>query len=181
MRYVPTCIVNHSIVKPIDSIIDTGAMFTCYFAKVLDKNLTENLFENSEYKIISGFVDTQINSKFYKYKVKQFTIGNIDLGSQVIWITFDNRITDNIVGMDILSQVTFLQYANTNIMYFFKDKKELDTFVSDVIIRKCYKCNNGMLSVVLSHTYFYFTPNNIKKDNNGSYIMIGKQKCYLIL
>lgn len=39
--------------------------------------------------------------QLYKYQLKQFTIGNIDLGEQYIWITFDERVTDIIWGQDI--------------------------------------------------------------------------------
>lgn len=58
--------------------------------------------------------------KFYKYPLKQFAIGNIDMGRRDIWLTFDERITDIILGMDILKQMMILNSYNRRI-YFRKD------------------------------------------------------------
>ena len=67
--------------------------------------------------------------KFYEYTVKQFTIGTIDIGERAIWITFDSRISDNVLGMDILKSVAYLQYENSNELIFFKDRQELKAYV----------------------------------------------------
>ena len=70
--------------------------------------------------------------KFYKYYVKQFTIGSIDLGSQEIWITFDERITDVILGMDILRQVIMILNSYNQQIYFCKDAEDYNqNFVLD--------------------------------------------------
>lgn len=66
--------------------------------------------------------------------MKQFTIGNIDLGKQDIWITFDERVTDTVLGMDILQQVIFTANPYNRKMYFCKDAADYDqNFQLDVV------------------------------------------------
>ena len=114
--------------------MDTGAKYTCYYAKALDSSLRENQFNNSPTKYLSGFIDNGNNKmsvvKYYQYQVSQFTIGNIDLGKQMVWVTFDARAMDSIIGMDILQQVSFLQYANTKEIHFFQSESELQIYVN---------------------------------------------------
>lgn len=62
--------------------------------------------------------------KFYKYQLKQFTIGNIDMGEQVKWITFDKRVTDIILGMDILRNIILITNPYDKKIYFCKDKED---------------------------------------------------------
>lgn len=38
---------------------------------------------------------------FYRCSLKQFTIGNINIGEQDIWITFGKRVAETVLGMDI--------------------------------------------------------------------------------
>lgn len=61
--------------------------------------------------------------KFYRLSLQQFTIGNIN---QDIWITFDERITDIILGMDILKQVIMITNPCEEKVYFCKDWKDFD-------------------------------------------------------
>ena len=58
----------------------------------------------SDFRLIGGMVEGEY-LKFYKYHLNQFTIGNVDMGEQDIWIIFDDRITDIILGMDIPKQI----------------------------------------------------------------------------
>ena len=132
-RYVVTCLINDGGLALVDTIVDTGAMFTCYKAEQISPDLSEEQFENNEFRFIGGFIDGQNGSnavKFYKYFVKQFTIGTIDIGDRIIWITFDRRINDNVLGMDILKAVAYLQYDNSDELVFFKDKDELKSYVN---------------------------------------------------
>lgn len=62
--------------------------------------------------------------RFYKYHLKQFTIGNIDMGAQEIWITFEERITDLILGMDILRQIIVIANPYNQKIYFCKDQED---------------------------------------------------------
>ena len=50
-----------------------------------------------------------------------------------IWVTFDDRITDSVVGMDVLSRVTRLGIANDNKELFFKDTQELFEYCIEYI------------------------------------------------
>ena len=86
-------------------VIDTGAKYTCCRYTVVDKTLEEKKLRNfSDFRLIGGMVEGEY-LKFYKYHLNQFTIGNVDMGEQDIWIIFDDRITDIILGMDIPKQI----------------------------------------------------------------------------
>ncbi len=104
-------------------VVDTGARYTCCGHTVVDKALEESHFGSSEMKLIGGIVKGEY-LKFYKYHLRQFTIGSIDLGMQDIWITFDERITDIILGMDILKQLILILNPYNQKVYFCKDSRE---------------------------------------------------------
>lgn len=104
-------------------VIDTGAKFTCCNYKIVDKALEEKQLSNCEKKLIDGFVKGEY-LKFDKFYLHQFTIGNIDMGGQYIWITFDERITDIILGMDILKQVILTTNPYNQRIYFCRDAKD---------------------------------------------------------
>lgn len=70
--------------------------------------------------MIGGFVEGEY-LKFYKLPLKQFTIGDINMGEQDIWVTFDEKITDIILGMDILKQVIMITNPYDQKIYFCKD------------------------------------------------------------
>ena len=57
----------------------------------------------------------------------QFTIGNIDLGKQNLWITFDQRVTDTVLGMDILQQIIFIANPYNKKIYFCKDDDDYNS------------------------------------------------------
>ena len=80
---------------------------------------------NYETKII-GWLVSGSAVKFYKYPLKQFTIGNIDMGKQDIWITFDERVTDVVLGMDILKQIMLIINPYTQKIYFCKDADDYE-------------------------------------------------------
>lgn len=46
------------------------------------------------------------------------------MGRQDIWITFDERITDIILGMDILKQIIMITNPYIQQVYFCKDKDD---------------------------------------------------------
>ena len=132
LRYTLTCIINNDALSLVDTIVDTGAFWTCYKASEISEELSEIQFVDKDFKDIGGFINGTKNNnsvRFYRFDVKQFTIGTVDLGSQTIWITFDDRINDNVLGTDILRKVAYLQYEDSDAMYFFKDKDELKKFV----------------------------------------------------
>lgn len=117
------CITVSQETNMIRFIVDTGAMFSCCNYKFFDINMVENDLKGNEIKFLGGFVKGS-PVKFYRCSIKQFTIGNIDLGEQDIWITFDKRVTDTVLGMDILQQVIFTANPYNKKIYFCKDKDD---------------------------------------------------------
>ena len=101
-------------------IVDTGAKFTCCNYTALGLTVHEKAVADSEKKFLGGLVKGA-PVKFYKCRMKQFTVGSIDMGEQDIWITFDNRVTDTVLGMDILQQIIFTANPYDKRIYFCKD------------------------------------------------------------
>ena len=123
-RYVAKCIVNRNGPRVVDFVVDTGAKYTCCSALSIDSRIEESGIGDAETKILGGIIAGSV-LKVYKYHVDQFTIGTVDMGEQDIWITFDDRATDDVLGMDILQKVFFLQDADKRKILFSKDKCEL--------------------------------------------------------
>lgn len=107
-------------------IVDTGAMFTCCNYSFLDENMQEKEIAGCVVKLIGGLIKGEA-VKFFKLRLKQFTIGDIDLGEQDIWITFDERVTDIILGMDILKKIIMITNPYNKKIYFCKDKSDYDS------------------------------------------------------
>lgn len=124
-RYFVRCLSVSKCVSSERFIVDTGAVYTCCHYRAIDKNLKEEQLSGCELKCLCGMVNG-IAVKFYKYKLRQFTIGNIDLGEQYIWVTFDERVTDIILGMDILKQIILITNPYDQKIYFCKDADDYE-------------------------------------------------------
>lgn len=122
-RCLVKCIILDDDINVVKFIVDTGAMFTCCRYSSFNKKMSENDLVNNELKLLGGFVKGA-PVRFYKFRLKQFTIGNIDMGEQDIWVTFDERVTDTVLGMDILKQVIFTANPYNKRIYFCKDAKD---------------------------------------------------------
>lgn len=119
-RSLIRCLAVSGDISANNFIVDTGAMFTCCNYSFLDENMQEKDVSGHEARIIGGLISGS-TVKFYRYPLKQFTIGNIDLGRQDIWITFDERVTDIVLGMDILKKIVFIMNPYDQRIYFCKD------------------------------------------------------------
>ena len=122
-RYSVECIVLLGKVRVIQFVVDSGARFTCCNYKVFDKNMHEEDFAGCEIKTIGGFIEGSV-VKFYRCSLKQFTIGNIDMQEQDIWVTFDKRVKETVLGMDILKQITFTANPHNQMIYFCIDQED---------------------------------------------------------
>ena len=122
-RYLVQCITVFVKIRTVKFIVDTGARFTCCNYTSLELDIHENDLIDCEIKFLGGFVKG-LPVKFYKCTLKQFTIGNIDMGKQDVWITFDMRVTDTVLGMDILQQVIFTANPYNKKIYFCKDSDD---------------------------------------------------------
>ena len=114
------CIIVSDEIAVEKFVVDTGAMYTCCYGGVVDENLEEIALKDKENRYIGGLVKGAV-VKFYRYSLNQFTIGNIDMSEQDIWITFDKRVTDIILGMDILKQVIMIANPYDQKICFCKD------------------------------------------------------------
>lgn len=122
-RSIIDCLIVSHKISLEKFVIDTGAKYTCCSYKVIDGKLTEAELSDCEGRFISGFVKGEF-LKFYRLPLRQFTIGNIDMGNQVIQITFDERITDIILGMDILKQIVMVTNPYRQAICFYQDRDD---------------------------------------------------------
>ena len=122
-RYFVDCLAVSAEITIEKFIVDTGAKYTCCNYLIIDSALRENLVSKNEVKFIGGLVQGEI-VKFYKFPLRQFTIGNINMGEQFIWLTFDKRVTDIILGMDILKQIVIITNPYKQMIYFCKDGED---------------------------------------------------------
>ena len=123
---------NSGKLKFIRAVYDTGAKYSCFRASYINSSMTEEEIIGNEEKLLAGFVGTTA-SKFYRFYVERFALGNVDLGAQDIWITFDENVTTNVVGYDILSQVTRASLANSDEELFFSSYSELKEYIESRI------------------------------------------------
>ncbi len=118
-RYIARCITVSDSIVLVDFIVDTGAIITCCNADYSGIPIEEESLKNNEIKVMSGFV-SGTTVKCYKYHTRQFTVGTINMGARDIWITFDSRVTDNVLGMDILKDMDFEHKANACQLVFYE-------------------------------------------------------------
>lgn len=113
-------------------IIDTGAQYTSCNYRSINKNLCEDEFRKcSQAMCFTGYVKghSDAGAIHYLYRLDQFYVGTIPLGSQNIWITFDQRVNNNLLGLDLLKQVSFVQLGHTDELYFLNNRTELQNIV----------------------------------------------------
>ena len=116
-RYYIPCIVLTDVPIVHSFIVDTGAKYTCCSYKTIDFTLTEDSFVDADVKILGGIV-SGAEIRFYKFHAAQFTVGNISMGERDIWITFDDLATDDVLGMDILQDITFISDSRKKVLEF---------------------------------------------------------------
>jgi len=123
-------------------MFDTGASITCCKAKELDPYLTEQycIQCNCDSKMLTGVLATESNVKssnlyalkFYQIIVDTFYIGScINLGSQKIWITFDDRFSSRLLGIDILSQIYYFHSAKTKQLFIAPNHTEILDYIHE--------------------------------------------------
>lgn len=183
-RYIATCTTLDNI-SFIEAIIDTGAMCTVFEAKLIDSKINENSINYTDKKQIGGFIDTLKPIEIFKIKVRKLVIESIILNDVYIWITFDNRVSDNIIGMDILEHLNLLQIADTNKLSIYSKKEELLNNINsqtkyNKVSRKLNKDSKGYY-IQLCNMKCYISTNDIKQQNTKKYIILKELNTICIL
>lgn len=119
-RYLVRCLTVARNINVNEFVIDTGAKFTCCNCGFIEPDVRELELAGCETRSIGGFIKGEF-VKFYQYQLRQFSIGNIDMAQQKIWVTFDSRITDMVLGLDILKQIIIVTNPYNQKIYFCKD------------------------------------------------------------
>lgn len=122
-RYMMNCITMLNNPQVVEFVVDTGAIFTCCHYQEIDDSLKEDDFKDAPAKLIGGIVAGSA-IRLYECPLKQMTVGNLDLRDQSIWITFDDRLSDNVLGMDILKQILFSSFPDDRKLVLFQDRNE---------------------------------------------------------
>ena len=113
------------------ALYDTGAQISVFTAVSIDPDLSEDDFKESRTTNLKGLInDDDLSIVGYSCKIPDFYFGNIHISYVDALITFDERVTDNLVGMDVINRITRLGIANTDKILFFKDYQELSEYVN---------------------------------------------------
>lgn len=103
-------------------VYDTGAMYTAIQASSLNipKSHEEIYRGKFEEKLLGGLVKSTYKDcnfiRYYKVIFKEVAIGNIVLKNIPIWITFMDNVTNDVIGMDIISKLyTYIGDNKTHI------------------------------------------------------------------
>lgn len=101
----------------LDFIADTGANFTVIPARELrmPQELEAKFAKSQNYIRLLGLLPSE-PTYAYAYVVNHFIVGSVDLGMQVVWVSFDPRMSELLLGMDILQHVNFSYDKLTNLL-----------------------------------------------------------------
>lgn len=123
--------------KKVRCVYDTGAMYTAINALSLDfDNSYKDYFRNvAEVKYIGGLIVNKDNkgissdfAVYYKLHLNEVSIGNIVLKDVQIWVTFDDNVSNDIIGMDIISRLyTFICDGEVHVT---NNKDEFNKFIT---------------------------------------------------
>lgn len=117
--------------KIVEAIFDTGACVTLFSAKALGTMFSkQDVVAKTRGISISGFA-TDRPIIVYRVKINQLTLGTLDLEEQYIFITFDDAVKTNVVGMDIISQLSFYYSNDVKRLCIFKNNNDLVKFIRD--------------------------------------------------
>lgn len=116
-RYSQFCTIMSEYLKPVvkttSFLVDTGACYTSCTSESIDVNLRESDFAGKLKPVMFGGYGTIAGTVHYEYKVNNFLVGNIDLGEQVVYVTFDKKIDTNLLGIDLLQKLTLFQLKDS--------------------------------------------------------------------
>lgn len=136
-RVTISCIINRGGDKKVllRPIFDTGAMYTLLRANRLGRNLNKSDLNILDKRVITGFAKDR-PFEIYKIKVLQLTVSNISLENKYIWVTFDDLVSDDVIGFDILKDLNFFYNNLDSTIHIFKTFKDMqDYMIDDVDIK----------------------------------------------
>ncbi len=145
--YKVKCMLNKDPYSTISFYVDTGSDITVVNGDALgylvDKNQIINDTPKENIKIIGGIVlDKENNSQYiaiaYKYHVSSFILHeDVVLYGVDIWVIFDKKFTNNLLGVDILHKLLYLNNPMSDSLVFFNtfvdngNKEFVDYLVGD--------------------------------------------------
>ncbi len=89
---------------------DPGAQNTCIAASDIDDELTEEGFIKEfkpQYRFIATGIDDESEITYYPIMVDDFYIEEVRLGSVPIFITFDERFSKRLLGLNLLNLINY--------------------------------------------------------------------------
>lgn len=129
-----------------------------------------------------GGTETSNVVKVYEYPAAHLYLGSFDLENQVVGLCFDDRVTDNVIGMDILVKFDMIQYINQPFLYLFDNAEDRRRFEKyDIITCEFWESREGYEAFQLFDTYIEYPVQctNIDKATGHRYIEICNLRCYL--
>ena len=131
-RVTISCIFNRGENKKVllRPVFDTGAMYTLLRASRLGRNLSKSDLDIVDKRVITGFAKDR-PFEIYKIKVLQLTVSNISLEEQYVWVTFDDLVSDDVIGFDILKNLNFFYSDIDSTVHIFRTFKDMQDYMID--------------------------------------------------
>lgn len=110
--HVP-CVIVSGAPALVRLLVDTGACYTVlHEASIIDIR-PEYTGAKRTFKTVSGQL---VNA--YQIRVRQMTIGSVDIGRQLLWIAPGYQQFTGVLGVDILKYLMFLQVSSNHTLLF---------------------------------------------------------------
>jgi len=119
--------------KQIEASYSSGMPYSIFPYDQIEPSFTREMFKDAEKMMFSIPNSDNTAFEFFALDVVSFVIGkDIVLGNQRIWISFDEAITESVIGYDILSQVSRMSIAGTGQELFFNSATELTEYAKHI-------------------------------------------------
>ena len=130
--HVSCQIVNHGVNyhKRIEASYSSGVPYSIFPCDHIESSFTKETLAEADRKMFTLPNSDNTTIELFALDVLSFVIGkDIVLGNQRIWVSFDEAITDSVIGYDILSQVSRPSIAGEGYELFFNSATELSEYV----------------------------------------------------
>lgn len=122
----------NNVINKVPFLVDTGSEITSINHALLNRNLNEAILiaKMCETKIVTGILkapDAVI--KYYKVPIDLMIFSDMHIKNSYIWVTFNDNVTDSVLGMDILEQL-FMFHAPGGSLLLSSDLDQIRDYIN---------------------------------------------------
>lgn len=162
-------ILNNKLSK-IEVVLDTGAVGTIIPAPRIIGLKRSNF--TGRVTSIGGFVESEERAIIYQIEAESLAIGDVYLPHRTFWTTFDSRVKDCVLGMDLLSCVNFGFNSDKQVLILKGIKPVLTQDVASIL--KLYLMCRNLYEQGLYDRSLYLLPQNIQMTQDEFYVFVAK-------